>query len=454
MGSLRAGLLQNQAGEKVFASDNLVETSSKLYYMSFEVITENSPIFIKAVDSLPAASSSLSGRYFLSKTDDKVYKCSNIDSSWTWVQVKFQVDLTFALPLEKDSSTEEISIKGIDSASGSEEKFLTEKGTFKQAVSLAIDSTTKNWIIGGVDTGVKAQGTKGDPGAVFTPSVSFAGVISWTNNGGLANPSSVNVKGSQGTRGSSTFIGTAITGTSTSGVSFPSSGIASSLVGDLYINKNYWYLYRCVTAGTPSIAEWSYVGTIKGETGASMAIGGSGDLAGRSSYDLEAKDFIYVTNDGYAYRKLSSASGDWSNAIQFKGDKGDTGDAFAYEDFTSEQLDELRGPQGHTPQIDPVTKEWKINGVGTGVIAEGTGQYTGGIGISVIGSSISISNVSSTGGKDKFLNQRGQFVQALTPAVIVSYDSSTKRAVAQPIDPETGASVGDPISDLVVDWGV
>lgn len=44
-------------------------------------------------------------------------------------------------------------------------------------------------------------GPKGATGAVFTPSVSSAGVISWTNNGGLANPTSVNIKGPQGEQG-------------------------------------------------------------------------------------------------------------------------------------------------------------------------------------------------------------------------------------------------------------
>ena len=44
-------------------------------------------------------------------------------------------------------------------------------------------------------------GDKGASGSVFTPSVSSAGVISWTNNGGLANPTSVNIKGPQGETG-------------------------------------------------------------------------------------------------------------------------------------------------------------------------------------------------------------------------------------------------------------
>ena len=42
---------------------------------------------------------------------------------------------------------------------------------------------------------------KGDTGAVFTPSVSADGVISWTNNGGLSNPTTRNIKGAQGEQG-------------------------------------------------------------------------------------------------------------------------------------------------------------------------------------------------------------------------------------------------------------
>lgn len=43
----------------------------------------------------------------------------------------------------------------------------------------------------------------GQDGAIFTPSVSSAGVISWTNNGGLENPDPVNIKGPAGATGAS-----------------------------------------------------------------------------------------------------------------------------------------------------------------------------------------------------------------------------------------------------------
>lgn len=51
------------------------------------------------------------------------------------------------------------------------------------------------------------KGDKGDTGATgpqgvtFTPAVSSDGVLSWTNDGGLDNPSSVSIKGPQGEQG-------------------------------------------------------------------------------------------------------------------------------------------------------------------------------------------------------------------------------------------------------------
>ena len=55
------------------------------------------------------------------------------------------------------------------------------------------------------DTGAKgdagAAGPKGDPGAVFTPAVDASGNLSWTNNGDLDNPDTVNIKGPKGDTG-------------------------------------------------------------------------------------------------------------------------------------------------------------------------------------------------------------------------------------------------------------
>lgn len=44
-------------------------------------------------------------------------------------------------------------------------------------------------------------GTPGIDGVTFTPSVSQEGVISWTNDGGLSNPTPINIKGEKGEKG-------------------------------------------------------------------------------------------------------------------------------------------------------------------------------------------------------------------------------------------------------------
>lgn len=46
-----------------------------------------------------------------------------------------------------------------------------------------------------------AQGPAGDPGAIFTPHVDSSGNLSWTNDGGLDNPTTVNIKGPTGATG-------------------------------------------------------------------------------------------------------------------------------------------------------------------------------------------------------------------------------------------------------------
>lgn len=57
-------------------------------------------------------------------------------------------------------------------------------------------------LISGIITGVEGkQGEKGDTGYVFTPSVNSSGDLSWSNNGNLTNPATVNIKGPKGDQG-------------------------------------------------------------------------------------------------------------------------------------------------------------------------------------------------------------------------------------------------------------
>lgn len=54
---------------------------------------------------------------------------------------------------------------------------------------------------GSSGTGTGGSGTPGANGVTYTPHLSADGVLSWTNDGGLANPDPVNIKGAPGAKG-------------------------------------------------------------------------------------------------------------------------------------------------------------------------------------------------------------------------------------------------------------
>lgn len=65
-------------------------------------------------------------------------------------------------------------------------------------------------------------------------------------------------------KGTTTYLGTAITGTNSTGMAFPSSGVAAALVSDLYLNTTTGYLYKCILGGAANVAKWSFMGTMRG----------------------------------------------------------------------------------------------------------------------------------------------------------------------------------------------
>lgn len=77
-------------------------------------------------------------------------------------------------------------------------------------------------------------------GYTFTPSVSADGVISWTNNGGLENPPSVNIKGPDGIGVRSI---TAYYARSASGTTAPTSGYSSTTLPTLTTTYRYMWSY-------------------------------------------------------------------------------------------------------------------------------------------------------------------------------------------------------------------
>lgn len=68
------------------------------------------------------------------------------------------------------------------------------------------------------------------------------------------------------------------------------------------------------------------LGIPKGDQGKGFNVDQSGLLSQKSTYDNSAKGFVYLATDtGDIYIKQSDTSGDWSQAIAFRGPKGDTG---------------------------------------------------------------------------------------------------------------------------------
>lgn len=83
------------------------------------------------------------------------------------------------------------------------------------------------------------NGADGEDGATFTPSVDSAGNLSWSNNKGLANPPTVNIKGPKGDRGEGGGGGT---GESEIGSLIECLGMTDLVVEEMIPNKRY-YLY-------------------------------------------------------------------------------------------------------------------------------------------------------------------------------------------------------------------
>ncbi len=212
-----------------------------------------------------------------------------------------------------------------------------------------------------------AKGAKGDTGergpagAVFTPGVDAQGNLSWSNDGGLQNPQSVNIRGPKGDTGPAgpsgpkgdTGAGLEILG------QYPTlealdAAVASPEIGDnYYVGEAAPYdIYTwTVTAGTP---QWLCGGKLQGAPG---------EAGGYYAPSVSADGVLSWTASGEDMPAAPSA-----NIRGPKGDKGDKGDA-GQAGAQGPQAE--AGPAGQYGAQGPAGSDATINGVNALTITAG-----------------------------------------------------------------------------------
>lgn len=169
-------------------------------------------------------------------------------------------------------------------------------------------------------------GPKGDTGAVYTPSVSSEGVLSWTNNGNLTNPDPVNIKGSKGDKGDPGVMSAVTAYNATTAYT------AGALItwGETENVTSCYQVIIATTAGeTPATAPSKF--QLIASHGTTGAKGDSGNNGTTFTPSVSAEGVLSWANDGNAQNPVSvnikGPKGD-------KGDKGDTGDTGFLDEVT------------------------------------------------------------------------------------------------------------------------
>ncbi|MGM9879434.1 MAG: hypothetical protein ACI31R_05385 [Bacilli bacterium] len=219
-------------------------------------------------------------------------------------------------------------------------------------------------------TGESGTGGTGENGATFTPSVSEDGIISWTNDKGLTNPASVNIKGPKGDTGATGETGPqgiqgekgdtgeqGPKGEDGTGVTILGSyetleelqtAHPTGSAGDSYLIQGNLYVW------SSTASSWENVGNIKGPQGETGPAGTNGTdgisissiVQTTTSTESDGLNIITATLSNGTTSTFNIKNG-------AKGEKGDKGEPFTYEDFTEEQLASLKGEKGETGPTGP-----------------------------------------------------------------------------------------------------
>ena len=193
--------------------------------------------------------------------------------------------------------------------------------SIKSTVSSVSSQVTKlNTTVTEVNTRVtqleEAGGTTGENGATFTPSVSNEGVISWTNDKGLDNPSPVNIKGDKGDPGSPGDKGDPGSPgeNGSDGISITNVTIDSE--GNLIVTLSNGKIIDC--------------GRVRGEKGDTGATGNPGEVGATGADGVGIVSIVQTTtsteDDGNNVITITLSNGETSTFTVQNGSKGSSGE--------------------------------------------------------------------------------------------------------------------------------
>ena len=209
-------------------------------------------------------------------------------------------------------------------------------------VTLSNGTTSTFTVKNGSKGSTGSNGTNGTNGVTFTPSVDANGNLSWTNNGGLANPATVNIKGPKGDAGSG--------GSGGGSAAYP---IVEHGTGDttFALTPNTLHRWGTVTSlsltlasGTDGVVNEYMAEFFSGDTATALALPDNISWASDAAIAIDANylyqisildnvaafikgkkmDYFYVkdTNTGITHGPFPYAVGDTADSYTYQGSKG------------------------------------------------------------------------------------------------------------------------------------
>ena len=167
---------------------------------------------------------------------------------------------------------------------------------------------------------------RGPIGHTFSPSLSENGDLSWTNDGGLENPDPINIRGPRGFMYTPAISADGVlTWTNDGSLNNPEPVDLTGPQGIQGLKGDPFTVAKTFTSVADMEAGFDTDGILEG----SFVVIDTGDV------EDEENARLYIKGET-AYSYITDLSGA----------QGMKGDPFLYEDFTVEQLEALRGPQG------------------------------------------------------------------------------------------------------------